>query len=155
MRKSLPERLSAYSAVNHETGCVEWQRHIGTCGYGMIWLEGKSERAHRAAWIAAHGSITDGLHVLHRCDNRKCINLEHLFIGTNADNVADKVSKNRQGRPTNKGEQMGLAKLTDAKVRLMRMMPREIPNSRWAKEFGVSIMAISMARNRKTWTHVQ
>ena len=118
-------------------------------------MNGKSERAHRAAWFAKHGDIPLGLHVLHKCDNRRCINTDHLFLGTNADNVADKVAKNRQGRPSHKGEQMGLAKLTDAKVRLIRMMPRSISNRRWAKEFGVSIMAVSMARNRKTWTHVQ
>lgn len=155
MSASLKERLAAYSAVNEANGCIEWQRHINAQGYGMVWMDGKSERSHRAAWISAHGAIPDELHVLHKCDNRKCINLNHLFLGTNSDNVADKVSKNRQGRPTNKGEQMGLAKLTDAKVRLIRMMPRDIPNRRWAVEFGVSIMAISMARNRKTWTHVQ
>lgn len=155
MSDTLKQRLAAYSETNEATGCREWVRHVNACGYGMLWLNGGAERTHRAAWLAEHGSIPSGMHVLHKCDNRKCINVEHLFLGTNLDNIADKVAKNRQGRPTNKGEQMGLAKLTDAKVRLIRLLPRTISNSRWAKEFGVSIMAISMARNRKTWAHVQ
>lgn len=155
MSRSLKDRLAEYSQVNEVSGCREWVRHINADGYGMLWLNGGAKRTHRAAWIAEHGAIPDGMHVLHKCDNRKCINLEHLFLGTNADNVADKVAKNRQGRPNIRGEQMGQSKLTDAKVRLIRLLPRSISNSRWAKEFGVSIMAISSARNRKTWTHVQ
>lgn len=155
MSRSLKERLEAYSQVNNENGCREWVRHTNPDGYGMLWLNGGAERTHRAAWIAQHGSIPKGMHVLHKCDNRKCINLDHLFLGTNADNVADKVAKNRQARPNIRGEQMGQSKLTDAKVRLIRMLPRSISNRRWAQEFGVSIMAISAVRNYKTWTHVQ
>lgn len=126
MSKPLKERLAEYSEVNTDSGCREWVRHTNADGYGMLWLNGGAERTHRAAWLAEHGAIPVGMHVLHRCDNRKCINIAHLFLGTNADNVADKVSKNRQGRPNIKGEQMGLAKLTDAKVRLIRLLPRSI-----------------------------
>ena len=155
MSNPLKDRLAKYSKVNEENGCLEWVRYTNPDGYGALWLNGGSERTHRAAWIAEHGAIPQGMHVLHKCDNRKCINLDHLFLGSNAENVADKVAKNRQYRPQVRGEDLVWAKLTDAKVRLIRMLPRSISNSRWAREFGVSIMAISMARNNKTWTHVQ
>jgi hypothetical protein len=53
------------------------------------------QNAHRAGWEIERGPVPDGLHVLHRCDNRLCCNLDHLFLGTHADNMADKVAKGR------------------------------------------------------------
>lgn len=152
---NLQDRLDAGSQQNPETGCKEWVRHRNANGYGMLWLNGKAERTHRAAWIAKHGTIPDGKHVLHKCDNPSCINHEHLFLGTNSDNVADKVAKNRQGRPYAKGSANSQAKLDEAKVKEVRSMVRSgLSNSQVARAFGVSIMAISAIRNHRTWTHV-
>lgn len=153
---SLGERLSAGSLRNESSGCVEWVRHRNPDGYGMLWLDGKAERTHRAAWIAAHGPIPAGKHVLHKCDNRCCVNVDHLFLGTNSDNVADKVAKRRQYFPPDmKGEKHPNSKLTDEKVReIRRLASLGLSNRHIAKAFAVSVMTVSFIRNFKTWTHV-
>jgi hypothetical protein len=68
---------------------------IDTKGYGELMMRGKEVRAHRAAWSFENGPIPPGMHVLHRCDNPKCVRPDHLFLGTNADNMADKTRKGR------------------------------------------------------------
>jgi hypothetical protein len=83
-------------------GCWEWQAGRGWFGYGQFGVTGSTTiGAHRVAWILAHGPIPDGYHVLHRCDTPPCVRIDHLFLGTNADNIADKTRKGRArgGRP--------------------------------------------------------
>ena len=77
------------------TPCLEVPGFHSTKGYGFRSLNGRQMRAHRAAWIEAHGPIPDGMMVLHRCDNPGCVRVEHLFLGTAADNTADMITKGR------------------------------------------------------------
>lgn len=79
-------------------GCVEWRGGRCRKGYGALNLDGVTEKAHRVAYIVAHGSIPAGVHVLHKCDNRACVNPEHLMLGSNSDNIADKVAKDRASK---------------------------------------------------------
>jgi hypothetical protein len=74
--------------------CIEAGARSDT-GYGRVTHEGKQWAAHRLAWTLAHGPIPDGMLVLHHCDNRACWNVEHLFLGSQADNMADMVAKGR------------------------------------------------------------
>ena len=77
------------------SGCWEWNAGKNAAGYGVFCYSGKSMLAHRASYIIFSGDIPEGNHILHSCDNPACVNPEHLRPGTDADNVADKMSRNR------------------------------------------------------------
>jgi len=83
--------------------CVEYPNSIEKSGYARPRRDGKNYFAHRLAWEEANGPIPEGLFVLHHCDNKPCVNVDHLFLGTQADNMADMLAKGRDrrcGRPT-------------------------------------------------------
>ena len=92
-------------------------KSISRKGYGVIRRNYKSVRSHRYAYFLKHplavGNVNElKLHCLHKCDNRLCCNPNHLFLGTNYDNLVDKVAKERQAR----GEKHGMSRLTEAQV---------------------------------------
>jgi hypothetical protein len=90
------ETRFAEKLADAESGCLEWQGRKNKHGYGIFCI-GHTEKvlAHRFAWQMMRGEIPKGLNVLHRCDNPKCVKLDHLFVGTQADNVADMWAKGR------------------------------------------------------------
>lgn len=80
------------------SGCHFWLGASNKRRYGFMCFDGRSQKAHRIAWLLTRGPIPQGLRVLHRCDMPECVNPDHLFLGTQADNVADMESKGRQVR---------------------------------------------------------
>lgn len=78
-----------------DTGCVEFTGARTPKGYGKFYMNGRLHFAHRAAWELANGPIPEGVFVLHRCDNPSCCNVDHLWLGTAADNTADMMAKRR------------------------------------------------------------
>ena len=133
-RKSTAERL--WSRVEkRESGCWEWTGFITRSGYGEMGVAGRSSGTiltHRAAWIDKFGPIPDGLFVCHACDNRACCNPDHLFLGTNEDNMRDMMSKGRGA----KGFALPQTRLSEDDVRFAREHPQRI--NELAARFGVT-----------------
>ena len=115
MTDGIAARLFARSKQEGE--CLVWTGARKRGGYGEIKINYRPASTHRIAWEVANGPIPKGLHVLHSCDNPPCIRHEHLFIGTNNDNIKDKLRKGRQPR----GEKHCCAKLTEEQVVSLRM----------------------------------
>src|SRR5690606_12230408 len=116
-------------------------------------FDGASMMAHRCSWVAYYGDIPSGLLVCHRCDNRKCVNPNHLFLGDAAANSHDMVAKGRH--PRLRGERSSQAKLTEEQVREIRRRAKSGTPQRWlAREYGLHPMAINKIVHRKTWRHI-
>lgn len=110
--------------------------------------DGSPVPTHRVAWELVNGPIPGGLHVLHRCDNRKCQNPAHLFLGTNSDNIADKVAKGRAP----KGADNAASKLTAEQIGRILADPRL--HREIALEFGIHRAQVSIIKRGKTWKHL-
>jgi hypothetical protein len=136
--------------VVQENGCWEWQK-IALCDrYGNIWAYGKREKAHRFAYSLYKGEIPKGLNVLHTCDNTKCVNPAHLFIGTQKDNIDDMYKKGRDNNVY--GERVHTAKLNVENVISIRKDTRS--GAVIAKEYGVSSVLICAIKRRAVWKQV-
>lgn len=126
-------------------------------GYGSIFSAGRKQKVHRYAYKLLVGDVADNICVLHRCDNPSCVNPEHLFLGTQQDNIADMVSKNRQTGAV--GERNGNTKLTEDQVREVRRLYRYKSRTHGiyalAERFGVSDSTIHFIVQGKRWKHVQ
>lgn len=150
MMTALQARLEALSVPEPNSGCWLWLGTTARGGYGRITLGRRSANAHRASWLAYHGAIPPSLHVLHRCDVRSCVNPDHLFLGTNRDNIADKVAKGRQAR--NAGELHPSSRLRSGDVRAIYSDER--PLRAIAHAFEVSKQTVSDIRAGRSWAHV-
>lgn len=133
------------------TDCWYWAAYTDALGYGRCAFP-EEPKAHRASWRLFVGDIPQGMSVLHRCDVRNCVNPDHLFLGTQADNVADMMSKGRSRVTPLHGEANPHAKLTWAAVDEMRAL-RASGASVYslAKRYGVSKMTARRAVTGDSW----
>jgi hypothetical protein len=147
--KTTEERFE--EKVDRSGACHLWTAAKTLDGYGQVRVNCLLQLAHRRAWEVANGPIPDGLQVLHRCDVRACVRVEHLFLGTNDDNVRDKVEKGRHAF----GRRNGRAKLTPATVRTIRFrLANGEPAKLLSEEFGVHAVTIYAVKTRRAWKHI-
>ena len=156
-RRTFPDAFFSRIGEKARNGCILWNGRFDHDGYGVMPNPERPPsdiRAHRAAYIVCVGQIPKGQHVLHTCDNRSCVNPGHLFLGTNLDNIADKVSKNRQRTPC--GESSHLSRLRETDVKEIREHAKCNDQSarELAEAFGVSVRCIEQIISRKRWKHI-
>lgn len=118
--------------------CWLWTASAQESGYGSFYFDGQLDRAHRVSWKLAHGSIPDGAMVLHHCDNPRCVNPSHLFLGTNTDNMRDMIRKGRHAK-----------KLTPMQAIAIRADERK--HKEIAREYGVSRPLVSAIKRGDAW----
>jgi len=119
----------------------------GPVSHGYATHHGR--RVHRLTYAMAYGPIPDGMGIFHHCDTPLCIRPDHLFAGTQADNIADKVAKGRQAQ----GERNGKVKLKVEQVRYIRSSPKS--GAVLARELGIAVSTACRIKNGTTWKGAQ
>ena len=143
-----------WSKVQKTRKCWNW---IGGCftrdGYGQIGICGQMRRSHRISWIIHFGKIPNKLYVLHKCNNRKCIRPDHLYLGTQFENMRDAILA---GNLSPKGEKNGRSRISERDVLMIRDLYK---NFHWkqkqlAELFKIGRSTISHIIRNFTWSHV-
>src|SRR3990167_5188889 len=148
-----------YKTRTLPNGCLDWiAAKNGAYGYGRFHLKKHAMLAHRVSWVISNGPIQPGLSVLHKCDRPSCVNPNHLFLGTQAENMADMISKGRIGRRDGSGlcgENHPFAKINNKIVRKIREARSSgIKYKFLSDKFGLSISQLCQISNGNAWKGV-
>lgn len=143
-----------WSKVEKTNGCWNWMAVKNKGGYGFLKVNKKNCYAHRFSWELHNGKIPKGICVLHKCDNRACVRLSHLFLGTYKDNTKDMLDKGRDNFPS--GEKNGMAKVNENKVKEIRKIYAmgNIRQVMLGKLFGITQSNISRVVNKLIWKNI-
>lgn len=139
-----------------QPGCRIWLGARNSWGYGTFSMSpGKNINASRAAWLLFKGDIPEGQDVLHTCDNKLCVNVEHMYLGTDVENGRDRAERGQAP----KGEKAWNAKLTEALVLEIRSLyrklgPRQSNVGELAKRYGVNHATLQAVVQRRSWKHL-
>lgn len=117
-RWTAEQRFDHFTKRDPVSGCRIWQGSLANGGYGQLTFRGRSYLAHRLAWTVKNGPIPSGLNVCHRCDERRCVNTEHLFLGSHSVNMSDLRNKRRRwyGDPIKRTQQQSTADVAPIRV---------------------------------------
>lgn len=157
------QRFEAFwkKVVKSEGGCWIWTGTKDSHGYGVVEIGTRAQGrrntgAHRIAWSLVRGPIPEGLCVCHRCDNPPCVNPEHLFLGTQADNLRDMSEKGRRVTTTTRGERVAGSKLVPESVAEIRRLFAlgGMTKAALGKSFGVTEVQIGNIVKRRHWRHI-
>jgi len=135
---TLGQRLEFYSMPEPNSGCLLWTGSVHGIGHGKIFWEGKTYAAHRVAWALAKGPIPAGLLVCHKCDVPCCVNVNHLFLGTDADNSLDRARKQRGNRKLKAEE-------------VLKIYADKRPRALVSSDYGVSQASIADIRGGRSY----
>jgi hypothetical protein len=142
---TVEERFNRMWMPEPYSGCWLWTGACMPWGYGVGSIRAKNIYAHRLSWLLHRGKIPNRMSVLHRCDTPACVNPDHLFLGTNADNRKDSVAKSRHAY----GERCGQSKLTDEQIREIR--GSSLSSYKLSRIYGVHDSGIRKIRRGDTW----
>ena len=154
---NLEEKLR-FNSIENENGCWIWQGGKTNFGYGTIGIgNNKTELVHRLAYKFWDGEVSSDLFVCHHCDQPLCVNPNHLFLGTNQDNIDDKMYKGRAYTGVHKGELNVRSSLTDKQVKELKydLFKRNMKQVDLCEKFGVSRDVVSSIFRGRTWTHIE
>jgi hypothetical protein len=162
-----PEQRFHRGYVVLSCGCWVWTKYSDVTrnvpatnfcgGYGALWFAGKKRKTHQVSWLIHHGAIPAGMCVLHTCDVPECVNPDHLYIGTKADNAADMLARNRGGQHKNppRGDRRYDSKLHAEDVLTIRSLCAEgLSQSKVAARFNISQTAVHKIVHRHRWAHI-
>jgi Autographiviridae endonuclease len=150
MKQTVEERFERHFIPEPNSGCFIW---TGYChprnGYGHFG-SGPSVLAHRMSWEMNRGGIPKGLYVLHRCDTPCCVNPDHLFLGTQKENIDDCRIKGRLNKPA--GSRHVNAKLTESQA--LKIKYSSEPNTVLGLRYGVSPGLVGNIKHSRGWKHL-
>lgn len=153
-RKPIKDRLIENSSIDQETGCWNWNGSLINKGYGQISIKGKNCQPHRISWKVFVGEIPKGMQINHKCHNSKCINPEHLYTGTQQENIRDMDLSNR--RSISFGSKCNQSRLNDGLIKIIRdSLSKGSRACDLANEFGVGRTCIANIKHKRTWKHVK
>ena len=145
------QNFDNHYGIDPETGCWIWTAARSSAGYGQVFVDGHVLYAHRVAYERATCQVVPvELEVCHRCDNPPCVNPDHLFVGTHADNFRDAAEKGRMEGL--RGERSPMAKLTERDVLSIRSDRRS--HRQIAADYGISNRHVSSIKRREVWSHI-
>jgi len=145
---NIPAFILGNYKINEKSGCWEWQGQINEKGYGVYTHKGKTYRAHRIFIERAGYKIPIGKLVCHKCDNSKCVNPSHLFIGTPKDNTQDMIKKGRMVV----GEERHNSKLNEKQI--IDIRKSFLPSILLARKYNVHRSCIDKILRKATWKHL-
>lgn len=137
----------------HPSGCWEWTGKTSVDGYGVMRVGRVATKPSRAMWLLLKGEVPElpgtlGAVVCHKCDNKLCFNPDHLFIGTQAENIADRVAKGRCAH----GERCAKAKITNEQAkRIIELRRSGAKLSELSRAFGIGVSAVSHICTGRNW----
>ncbi len=159
MKLTKRQVINFWNKVNvlEDDKCWEWTASRRPQGYGQLNINRKLYYAHRISWqIANQKSVPKGIQVLHSCDNRKCVNPSHLWLGSQKDNIRDMVAKGRNNPWSPKGEAHPMARLCEGEVKAIRLLyaTGKYTYNELSKKFDINQGHVGNIVNGKIWKHI-
>ena len=150
----MPVDFESKIAPLTESGCHIWMGAVNGNGYGQLKDGGKFWQAHRYSWFINNGEIPEGMCVLHKCDIPLCVNPQHLFIGTQIENIRDRTRKGRSAREDRFGHKNHQSKLTvDNVSQIKKLLRSGLTQGEIAAKYKVHQTTISRIKLNKAWTY--